>query len=100
MFIRPTNDMTYLMGNEGQNVCEIFSVTTAFVSYGVKQELTSQYANECWLISSRLPLFFALEVSEATCRIREKQKNYLLAGGMREPARTRLLVSDSLGKER
>ena len=34
---RPTNDTTYLTGNEGQNICGIFSETAAFVSYGVKQ---------------------------------------------------------------
>ena len=25
MFIRPTNDMTYLTGDEGQNFCGVFS---------------------------------------------------------------------------
>ena len=25
MFIRPTNDMTYLTGDEGQNICGVFS---------------------------------------------------------------------------
>ena len=25
LFIRPTNDMTYLTGSEGQNICAVFS---------------------------------------------------------------------------
>ena len=37
-----TNDATYLTGNEGQKICGIFSVTTVFVSYGVKHGLKSR----------------------------------------------------------
>ena len=44
---RPTNDTTYLTGNEGQNICGIFSETAAFVSYGVKQKLKSRYVCVC-----------------------------------------------------
>ena len=29
----PTNDTTYLTGNEGQKICGIFSETAPFVSY-------------------------------------------------------------------
>ena len=42
MFICSTNDTTYLKGNEGQKIYGIFSVTTAFVSYGAKQELRAE----------------------------------------------------------
>ena len=86
MFIHPTNDTTYLTGNDGQKICGIFSVTTAFMSYGMKQELKSRYANERWLTLTRFPLLFALEVSEATCSIRPKSKSYLLAASVEEPA--------------
>ena len=37
MFVRLTNDTTYLMGNEGQKICAVFSENAAFKSYGVKK---------------------------------------------------------------
>ena len=84
---RPTNDTTYLTGNEGQNICGIFSETAAFVSYGVKQKLKSRYANERWAYLDQIPApFRAGGVSEVTCRIRAMSKSYLLAAGVQEPA--------------
>ena len=72
---RPTNDTTYLTGNEGQNICGIFSETAAFVSYGVKQKLKSRYANERWAYLDQIPTpFHAGGVSEVTCRIRAMSK--------------------------
>ena len=53
---RPTNDTTYLTGNEGQP--QIFSETAAFVSYGVKQKLKSRYANERWAYLDQIPAPF------------------------------------------
>ena len=55
---RPTNDTTYLTGNEGKKICGIFSETAAFVSYGVKQKLKSRYANERWAYLDQIPAPF------------------------------------------
>ena len=50
VFVRLTKDMTYLTGNEGQNLRTVFSETTAFERYGV---ITSEKAN--MLMSTGLP---------------------------------------------
>ena len=61
---RPTNDTTYLTGNEGQKSCGIFSETAAFMSYGVKQKLNSRYANERWAYLDQPAPFRAGGVSD------------------------------------
>ena len=43
MFVLLTNDTTYLMGNEGQNICAVFSENAAFKSYGVKKLIANEY---------------------------------------------------------
>ena len=79
---RPTNDTIYLTGNEGQNICGIFSEIAAFVSYGVKQKLKSRYANKRWAYFDQTAPFRAGDVSEVTCRIRAMSKSYLLAAAL------------------
>ena len=39
MFVRLTKDTTYLTGNEGQNVCAVFSETAPLQSYNAKKPI-------------------------------------------------------------
>ena len=43
-FVRHENAVTYLAGNEGQNICGDLPETTAFKSYVAKHERKGQYA--------------------------------------------------------
>ena len=39
VFVRLTNDTTYLTGNEGQKICAVFSENAPLQSYGVKKPI-------------------------------------------------------------
>ena len=43
VFVRLTKDTTYLTGNEGQNICAVFSENAPLQSYGVKKPICKAY---------------------------------------------------------
>ena len=54
MFIRPTNDTTYLTGNEGQNICGVFSENAPLQSYSASGSVRLLLVGHFTLVKTRM----------------------------------------------